>query len=160
LTHADLVRAKKAKGYAIAVAVAAVVVVIGGLAPWMKIGTATRVFTKSGLDQGGDVLVTVALAIISLTVAVGVIVGWEGGAIGRAAPEASAMIPEASAMIIFAIGFNDILSISKRVEEANRAASGFIRVEVGAGLYLTILGGILMGIAAIFLAETRRSEVT
>lgn len=119
----------------------AAAVVLGAFLPWIKATSIFGTLSRSGMDDGGDGLFTAGLAVA------GGLAVWQAGRWLWAAIVCGA--------VITAIGFWDKSDVKDRAASIDSDA---VSVSVGAGLYLTIAGGVLLGVAALALVSARRQQ--
>lgn len=111
-------------------AVAGAVAVVAAVLPWATLQSAFGSVSRSGMADGGDGLFTAIL-------------GLAGGAaalMGGRMPVASIV----AGFMIAGIGVLDIIDVSG-LDDGNE----FTSVSVGAGLYLTVIAGVVMVVAAV-----------
>jgi hypothetical protein len=117
---------------------AAVLAVVAAFLPWITAATIFGDVSRSGVDGGGDGIVTallgVAVAIVTLTT--------------RRHPNdrGAGLAIVICALIIVAISAYDFFSVNDRINDIDRR---FVDASVGIGLYLTIASGIAGVLAGI-----------
>lgn len=110
----------------------AIAIAVGAFLPWMKAAAPlVGSLTVSGVDDGGDGVVMVLVAVLVAVLA------WRlttGNASWKAAFAAVILAGAAGLLLVY-----DVTELADRIEEANDL-SEMIRTQYGAGIYLTGLG--------------------
>lgn len=118
-----------------------ILAVIAALLPWAKLTTVFGELTRNGFDDGGDGLITAALGIIAALAI------WQSGR--------WRIVAIIAAVAIIAVALYDISDVSSIADEDGA------NVSVGAGLYLTVVAGILAGaVPALQLARRPGRDTT
>lgn len=116
--------------------------VVGAFMPWVSVSSFFGGMSRSGVDDGGDGLLTAGVGIV------GAFAAWRLGkwlwaiALGG--------------LVIAAVGVYDYADVNDRVSEVNADADLPAIASVGAGLYLTIAAGVVMAAAGVALWNKRR----
>jgi hypothetical protein len=113
-------------------------VVVGSFLPWITVSSAFTTVSRSGIDGGGDGVIT--LVIGALIAVCGVFLATGRKAV--AAWAAGLVLGLAAA----GIGILDAADVQERIEGVGSAAA---MASTGAGLYVVIVGGVLAALASV-----------
>jgi len=119
---------------------AGLLAIVAALLPWTTVNTVFTSISRNGIDGGGDGLFTLGLGIV------GALALWQAGRWLWAAA--------ISGVVIIVIGIVDIVDVQGLVDEVNADSDGLASASVGAGLYLTVIAGVVL--AAVPLLQLGR----
>lgn len=109
-------------------------VVAGAFLPWKSLGMISR----SGVDGGGDGVITALFGLLVLLAAAAPLRGWRWGTCVTLG------------LLATAIGVFDYLAVQQQISELQASDNPFAgAMTVGSGLYATIGGGILAVLGAL-----------
>jgi hypothetical protein len=128
---------------AVALGASGALIGLGSFLPWMTVLSLSR----SGLDGGGDGILTLAIGIILVLVAVASFAGTDLGGSGRIL----GLFGGLGAVAIAILDGNDV---------ANRitsVSSEYVSGSIGMGLYVVGIGGVLAVLVALFGGRRKRA---
>jgi len=111
-------------------------VIIGSFLPWIKAYTAFGGLSRTGIEDGGDGILTLIFGVLIVVSAL----------IDVRKPKSRALLAVAFSVAVLILGFVDLSSISDRINSVN---SQWVRGSIGEGIYVVIVGGIF-GLAGVF----------
>ena len=118
---------------------AAGALVVGAFLPWVSVSTVFGTIDRSGIDAGGDGLVTLICGVVA---GLGFFVRereWRVGAL-------------VASLIAAATGIYDMINVNDLVHDVD---SRFVVADVGAGLWLTVVGAVASAAVATFMLQDR-----
>jgi hypothetical protein len=117
---------------------AAILAVVAAFLPWITAATIFGNLSRSGVDGGGDGIVTAILGAVVAIVAFGTRRHESDRGAGIAIVVCS--------LIVVAISVYDLFSVNDRINDIDRR---YVDASVGVGLYLTIAAGVAGVVAGV-----------
>lgn len=138
--------AKGANQAVLALGVGGLLVAAGSFLPWVTVSGLLSI-SRSGIDGGGDGLVTLTLGIVLALVAAG---AFSSGGLGRF----SRVIGVLCGLAAFGIAVYDGTNLAR----LSATFSGLASVSVGAGIYMVVVGAGLAIIASVLASGRTQTQ--